>query len=47
MGGVDAFEKLRDPQFYGDVYSFEVRVGGRARRTDYSGVAILYQGTPA
>lgn len=47
MGGVDAFEKLRDPQFYGDVYSFEVRVGGRARRSDYKGVAILYQGTPA
>lgn len=47
MGTIDAFEKLRDPQFYGDVYSFEVRVGGRARRSDYKGVAILRQGTPA
>jgi hypothetical protein len=47
MGTIDAFEKLRDPQFYGDVYSFEVRVGGRARRADYRGVAILRQGTPA
>jgi len=47
MGGVDAFEKLRDPQFYGDVYSFEVRLGGRARRADYAGIALLRQGTPA
>jgi hypothetical protein len=47
LGTVDAFEKLRDPQFYGDVYSFEVRVGGRARRSDYAGIAILRQGTPA
>lgn len=47
MGTIDAFEKLKDPQFYGDVYSFEVRVGGRARRSDYKGIAILRQATPA
>jgi hypothetical protein len=47
MGTIDAFEKLRDPQFYGDIYSFEVRLGGRARRSGYEGVAILRQGTPA
>jgi hypothetical protein len=47
MGAIDAFEQLKAPQFYGDVYSFEVRIGGRARREDYKGVAILRQGTPA
>lgn len=47
MGGVDAFENLRDPQYYGDIYSFEVRIGGRARRSGYEGLAILRQGTPA
>lgn len=46
MGSIDAFEQLKAPQFYGDVYSFEVRIGGRARRTGYEGVAILRQGTP-
>jgi hypothetical protein len=47
MGAIDAFEQLRAPQFYGDVYSFEVRIGGRARRTGYEGVAILRQDTGA
>ena len=45
LGGIDAFESLRDPQWYGDIYSFEVRIGGRARRADYKGVAILRQDT--
>jgi len=47
LGGVDAFEQLRAPTFYGDIYSFEVRLGGRARRTGYEGIAVLRQATPA
>lgn len=43
FGGVEAFEKTGDPQFYGDVYSFLVRAGGRARRTGYEGIALLKQ----
>jgi hypothetical protein len=45
MGSIDAFEKLKDPQWYGDIYSFQVIMGGRARRADYKGVAILRQDT--
>lgn len=47
FGGVEAFENVGDPQFYGDVYSFLVRSGGRARRADYSGIALLKQGAGA
>lgn len=47
FGGVEAFEKLKDPQFYGDIYSFLARTGGRARRADYKGVAILKQAKTA
>jgi hypothetical protein len=46
LGTIDAFEQLKAPQFYGDIYSFEVRIGGRARRTGYEGIAILRQDTP-
>lgn len=44
FGGVEAFEKLKDPQFYGDVYSFLARTGSRARRQNYDGIALLKQG---
>ena len=47
FGGVEAFENVGDPQFYGDVYSFLVRSGGRARRADYGGIALLRQGAGA
>lgn len=43
FGGVEAFEKLKDPQFYGDVYSFLARTGSRARRVGYEGIALLKQ----
>jgi len=41
FGGVEAFERLRDPEFYGDIYSFLARTGSRARRADYKGIALL------
>jgi hypothetical protein len=43
FGKVEAFERLKDPQWYGDITSFLVRSGGRAVRDDYKGVALLYQ----
>ncbi|RYF26604.1 MAG: hypothetical protein EOO42_01110 [Flavobacteriales bacterium] len=47
LGEVTAFEKIKDPQFYGDVYSFEVRMGARARRANYDGIAVLTQDVAA
>ena len=43
FGGVKAFEQLKDPTMYGDVYSFLARTGSRARRKDYDGIALLRQ----
>lgn len=47
FGGVEAFENLKDPQYYGDIYSFLVRSGGRARRSGYEGIALLKQAKTA
>jgi len=43
MGGTEFFENLRDAEFYGDVYSAEVRMGGRSRRTDGKGLVMIVQ----
>jgi len=45
MGTVDFFENLRSPEYYGDVYSAEVRLGGRKRRSDGAGVVAIVQTT--
>lgn len=42
-GGVEVFERERDPQFYGDVFSALVRAGGRARYTDGRGVVAVME----
>lgn len=47
LGQVEAFENQRDATWYGDVYSFLVRAGGRILRSDNKGVYALVQGTPA
>lgn len=47
MGSVQAFETIGDATWYGDIYSFLVRMGGRARRAGYDGIAILKQGKTA
>ena len=44
LGKVKAFEKEGDPTYYGDIYSFLVRAGGRIMRKDLKGVAALVQG---
>lgn len=43
VGTIKMFEDKGSPTFYGDVYSFLVRAGGRARRADGKGVYILSQ----
>lgn len=43
MGTVDFYENLKDALFYGDVYSTEVRMGGRQRRSNGLGVIAIVQ----
>ena len=47
MGDIVFFDDLGNPVYYGDVYSFLVRAGGRARRADYKGLALLKQAKTA
>lgn len=44
-GDIVNFEKLKDPQYYGDVFSALVKFGGRCRREDWKGVIAIVQGT--
>ena len=44
LGEVNAFEKEKDPTYYGDIYSFLVRAGGRPMREDVKGLIVLVQG---
>lgn len=43
LGEVVAREQLNSPQYYGDIYAFEVRCGGRAMRNDVKGLAAIVQ----
>lgn len=43
IGTTEAFEDLKNPQYYGDIYSFLVRMGGRAKRKGYEGIGVLMQ----
>lgn len=45
LGEVKAFEQEGAPEYYGDVYSFLVRAGGRIRRSDNKGVWAIVQAT--
>ena len=47
MGDVKMFDSLDDPLYYGDVYSFLLRVGGEKRRYDKKGVELLVEDTAA
>ncbi len=47
LGQVEAFENEGDPTYYGDIYSFLVRAGGRIMRSDLKGIAALVQGSVA
>lgn len=43
MGEVKMFDSMDNPLYYGDIYSFLVRVGGTIRRNDKKGVYALVQ----
>ena len=43
MGTIKPFQNIGDPQYYGDIYSFLVRMGGRKRRADGAGVIGIVQ----
>ncbi len=43
MGAINFFERTGDPTYYGDVYSFAVRMGARKRRTGQEGIVAIVQ----
>ena len=43
LGEVKAFEQENAPEYYGDIYSFLIRCGGRIRRADNKGVWAIVQ----
>ncbi|HLZ89964.1 MAG TPA: phage capsid protein [Puia sp.] len=43
LGEVKMFERMNDPQYYGDVYSVLLRMGGRIRRNDGKGLIAMAQ----
>lgn len=43
VGDIRFFEKLGDPQYYGDIYSLMVRMGSRKRRSDEKGIVAIVQ----
>jgi len=45
LGEVVAFENMSDPTWYGDIYSFLVRAGGRPMRADVKGLLAIVQAT--
>lgn len=47
MGDVEIFEKQKDPTFYGDILSFLVRCGARAKRAAYEGLLVIKQAPSA
>lgn len=47
LGETKFFDNVNDPQYYGDVYSALVRMGGRRRRSDSAGVIQLTQAAGA
>lgn len=44
LGEVKMFDRADDPTYYGDIYSFLVRCGGRKMRADELGVVALVDG---
>ncbi|TAN18822.1 MAG: hypothetical protein EPN37_04480 [Chitinophagaceae bacterium] len=43
LGEVVFYERVDDPTYYGDIYSFLLRMGGRIRRNDTQGVVAIVQ----
>ncbi len=47
LGNIDTFERLNDPTYYGDIYSFLIMSGGRIRRADSLGVIAVVEDAAA
>lgn len=47
LGTIDTFERLNDPTYYGDIYSFLIMSGGRIRRADALGVIAVVESAAA
>lgn len=47
VGPTTFFENKKDPTYYGDVYSFEARVGARKRKAGQEGVVAIVQASGA
>jgi hypothetical protein len=47
IGEIDVFDDQKNPLYLGDVYNFSIRSGGRSKRSDYKGVALLRQAATA
>lgn len=45
LGEVKMFESVGEPTYYGDIYSFLMRMGGRNRRADNKGIVSIIQAT--
>lgn len=45
MGEVKMFDSVDNPQYYGDIYSFLMRMGGSKRRYDNKGIAVIAEAT--
>ena len=45
LGEIKMFDKVDDPTYYGDIYSFLMRVGGSYRRYDKKGIACIAEAT--
>lgn len=45
IGDMEMFDSTKNPQYYGDIYSFLVRTGGGPRRADKKGVIIIAEAT--
>lgn len=47
IGTTKAFDDIGNPVYFGDIYSFLVRMGGRARRKNFEGIVIMKQAASA
>lgn len=47
LGEVKMFDSTDNPMYYGDIYSFLMRVGGKYRRYDKKGVYVIAEATSA
>lgn len=47
MGSTELFQDFGNPLYYGDIHSGLVKMGGRCRREDWKGIAVIVQAATA